>query len=51
VVPGRTGRKELPVTFVFRDNGEVEVQADWWVRVGTQELKTALQRLGVGVPW
>jgi hypothetical protein len=51
VVPGRTARKELPVTFVFRDTGEVEVQADWWVRVGTQELKTALERLGVRVPW
>jgi hypothetical protein len=50
VVPGRTARKELPVTFVFRDTGEVEVQADWWVRVGRQELKTALERLGLRVP-
>jgi hypothetical protein len=50
VVPGRTARKELPVTFVFRDTGEVEVQADWWVRVGRQDLETALERLGVRVP-
>jgi hypothetical protein len=50
VVAGRTARKELPVTLVFHDDGEVEVQADWWIRMGTQELKTALQRLGLRVP-
>jgi hypothetical protein len=49
-VPGRTARKELLVGFVFHDNGEVEVQADWWIRVSTQELTAALQRLGVRVP-
>jgi hypothetical protein len=48
-VPGRTARKELPVMLIFHDTGETEVQADWWIRVGTQELKMALQRLGYRV--
>jgi hypothetical protein len=30
---------------------EVEVQAGWWIWVPKEDVKAALQELGVCVPW
>jgi hypothetical protein len=50
-VPGRTRRKEGQVVFVVEEEGEVEVQAGWWIWVPRHDLKAALEVLGVRAPW
>jgi hypothetical protein len=50
-VEGRTARKAARVVLVVDAEEEVEVQAGWWVWVPREDLKAALQELGVRVPW
>jgi hypothetical protein len=50
-VAGRRVRKEASVVFVVDDAEEVEVQAGWWIWVPRQDLKAALEELGVRIPW
>jgi hypothetical protein len=48
-VAGRTARKEAQVVLVVDE--EIEVQAGWWIWVPREDLKAALEGLGVRVPW
>ncbi len=50
-IPGRTARKESQVILKIHDSDEIEVQAGWWIWVGRQDLRSALEELGVRVPW
>jgi hypothetical protein len=50
-VAGRTARKEAEIVFVVEEEGEVEVQAGWWIWAPRQDVKAALEELGIRVPW
>jgi hypothetical protein len=50
-IPARKAHKKSSVALVFRNGGEIEVQANTWIWVSGDELKTAFQRLGVVAPW
>jgi hypothetical protein len=50
-VTGRTARKEAEVVFVVDAEEEVEVQAGWWIWVPREDVKAALEELGIRIPW
>ena len=50
-LPGRTVRKAAEVVLVVDEEEEAEVQAGWWIWVSRQDLKGALEALGLRVPW
>ena len=50
-IPARTARKEAEVVLVVDKDEEAEVQAGWWIWVSRQDLKGALEALGLRVPW
>jgi hypothetical protein len=50
-IVARTARKQAEVVVVAEPEGEVEVQAGWWIWVPREDVKAALEALGVRVPW
>lgn len=50
-IEGRTARKEAKVVVIVDQDEEAEVQAGWWIWVSRQDLKGALEALGLRVPW
>ncbi len=51
IIPGRTVRNEVEIVFVVDDEDEIEIQAGWWIWVPREDLKAALEELGVRAPW
>jgi hypothetical protein len=50
-VPARTARKAIPIALVFGASAEVEVQAGWWIWVKRDDLRAALEQLGLRAAW
>lgn len=40
-------RNEVEIVFVVDDEDEIEIQAGWWIWVPREDLKAALEELGV----
>lgn len=50
-VRARKARSKSEVVFVIDNDDEVEVQAHWWIWVSRNELKAALNEIGIHTPW